>query len=529
MTQDTRKDPRAKIVSLNVRYKSATVDEFIENHSHDVSKGGIFIKTSTPFPQGTLLKFEIRLAGDQAVIAGVGRVVWKREPTQAGAEQPAGMGVKFIKIDESSRAVIDRLVGAKEGAGSAFTSELKGESGARTSKSTPPGGLTAKTASAAPPRPGKSTLLGVGANPAPGSAPPGKAGASAPPRPGASTLPGGTAAGGFFPKTNSEEEMPAPAERTMMKQAAELLEEALKGRAARWKRSARTRSLRARTPRAPTSPPRRLLRGSPRRETLPPPGAASAGGSVPPPSRPRRPPRSRKPRASGPLRAASERPAARSERPAAPVASPSQRWSRGARRPPRPRSRTTSSGPSRALAVGVLVFFMKPQLFGLGGGTAPTASATPVDTAPSASASESVPPTAPSDSAAVALTDAAAPETTDAAALAAADARPPSRRSPTSPPSLSPPRPRRPPPRRRGLGLPTAATATATPLRPRSPARRRRRRRLRRTRARSPRSRSPSRTTPRASIRRNEVGEARAEGVALRPIFGRRLMQDSGF
>jgi len=43
MTQDTRKDPRAKIVSLNVRYKSATVDEFIENHSHDVSKGGLEI------------------------------------------------------------------------------------------------------------------------------------------------------------------------------------------------------------------------------------------------------------------------------------------------------------------------------------------------------------------------------------------------------------------------------------------------------------------------------------------------------
>jgi hypothetical protein len=38
MNQDTRKDRRVKIVSLNVRYKSATVDEFIENHAHDVSR-----------------------------------------------------------------------------------------------------------------------------------------------------------------------------------------------------------------------------------------------------------------------------------------------------------------------------------------------------------------------------------------------------------------------------------------------------------------------------------------------------------
>jgi len=53
MAQDTRKDPRAKVLSMTVRYKSATVDEFIEHHSHDVSRGGIFIKTPSPFPPGT--------------------------------------------------------------------------------------------------------------------------------------------------------------------------------------------------------------------------------------------------------------------------------------------------------------------------------------------------------------------------------------------------------------------------------------------------------------------------------------------
>src|SRR6516225_7186033 len=130
MTEDTRKDKRAKIVSLNVRYKSATVDEFIENHSHDVSKGGIFIKTPSPFPPGTLLKFEIRLAGDQAVIAGVGRVVWKREASaSSGTDRPAGMGVKFIKVDDSSKTVIDKLVSTKSDAGRAFESEIAADVG----------------------------------------------------------------------------------------------------------------------------------------------------------------------------------------------------------------------------------------------------------------------------------------------------------------------------------------------------------------------------------------------------------------
>src|SRR5450755_2021624 len=110
MSEDTRKDPRTKFVSLNVRFKSATVDEFMENHSHDVSKGGIFIKTNSPFTSGTLLKFEIRLAADEPVIAGVGRVVWKREVAQSSTERPAGMGIKFIKVDEPSKQIIDRMV-----------------------------------------------------------------------------------------------------------------------------------------------------------------------------------------------------------------------------------------------------------------------------------------------------------------------------------------------------------------------------------------------------------------------------------
>src|SRR3954465_6147286 len=107
MGQETRKGPRAKVLTMTVRYKSATLDEFIEHHSHDVSRGGMFIKTGSPFPPGTLLKIEVRIAGDQRGMQGVGGVVWKRESGEAHDGSPAGMGVKFIKIDDASRSVID--------------------------------------------------------------------------------------------------------------------------------------------------------------------------------------------------------------------------------------------------------------------------------------------------------------------------------------------------------------------------------------------------------------------------------------
>jgi uncharacterized protein (TIGR02266 family) len=217
MTQDTRKDRRVKIVSLNVRYKSATVDEFIENHAHDVSRGGIYIKTGNPFPQGTLLKFEIRLASDQTVITGVGRVVWKREAAQG--EQPAGMGVKFIKVDDSSKVVIDRLVSTRSDAGKAFESELdptalpRSGSGAESMapQSSPAGTKRQMTphkpaSSAGPPPLSRSA--------APGSRP------SSPPRP--------VAPSPLFPKAMSGAPEAPKQEQTVMKQAAELLEEALR-------------------------------------------------------------------------------------------------------------------------------------------------------------------------------------------------------------------------------------------------------------------------------------------------------------
>jgi uncharacterized protein (TIGR02266 family) len=131
MAEGNRKDPRARVLNMTVRYKSATVDEFIENHSHDISRGGIFIKTRSPFPAGTLLKFEVRIAEDQKLMHGVGRVVWRREVDRAEESYPAGMGIKFIKTGEGAAELINQLVAAREGAESSF------DAGVRESVNTP--------------------------------------------------------------------------------------------------------------------------------------------------------------------------------------------------------------------------------------------------------------------------------------------------------------------------------------------------------------------------------------------------------
>jgi uncharacterized protein (TIGR02266 family) len=105
---DARKDRRT-LLSLKIRYKSATLEDFIERYSMDISRGGVFIKAKKPLAVGTLLKFEFMLQDQSTLIHGVGRVVWRRDEAEADAHNPAGMGIKFIKMDPESRAVVQRI------------------------------------------------------------------------------------------------------------------------------------------------------------------------------------------------------------------------------------------------------------------------------------------------------------------------------------------------------------------------------------------------------------------------------------
>jgi uncharacterized protein (TIGR02266 family) len=113
---DARKDKRT-LLSLKIRYKSATLEDFIERYSIDISRGGVFIKAKKPLAVGTLLKFEFMLQDQSTLIHGVGRVVWRREQSEADSHNPSGMGIKFIKMDPESRSVVQRI------------SELRGEPG----------------------------------------------------------------------------------------------------------------------------------------------------------------------------------------------------------------------------------------------------------------------------------------------------------------------------------------------------------------------------------------------------------------
>ncbi len=145
----SRKNPRAH-VTLVARYRSPTAFEFVKEQCFDLSAGGMFIKSPAPAPAGTLIKLECDLDGGSGTIRGVARVVWLRELETD--DQPAGMGVKFVKLEAGGREAIQAILkqlGAAERADGQSSAPPPRSSSARPAEAPLPAPF-AKTPSAAP-------------------------------------------------------------------------------------------------------------------------------------------------------------------------------------------------------------------------------------------------------------------------------------------------------------------------------------------------------------------------------------------
>jgi uncharacterized protein (TIGR02266 family) len=96
---DGRRNAR---VTINKEFES--FDQFIQEYVTNISRSGVFIRTSTPLPIGTEvdLRFTV-IMDDIETIEGIGRVV--RVETN-----PAGMGVVFEKLSEYSSKLIEKLL-----------------------------------------------------------------------------------------------------------------------------------------------------------------------------------------------------------------------------------------------------------------------------------------------------------------------------------------------------------------------------------------------------------------------------------
>jgi uncharacterized protein (TIGR02266 family) len=97
---------------MRIKLKYPDIDTFVQKYAVNISRGGIFIATKQPKPIGTYVRFEFLLsdAGQSSIIRGEGQVQWTKDFDPANPGKPHGMGVKFMRLDAESQAVVDRAL-----------------------------------------------------------------------------------------------------------------------------------------------------------------------------------------------------------------------------------------------------------------------------------------------------------------------------------------------------------------------------------------------------------------------------------
>ena len=100
---DEPSSTESNAITLRIKFKSASLDEFIGRYGVDVSPGGIFIRTKQPIEVGTSLQFDFTLADGTPLLAGLGTVAWVRESDPARANNVPGMGLRFDKLVPESQ------------------------------------------------------------------------------------------------------------------------------------------------------------------------------------------------------------------------------------------------------------------------------------------------------------------------------------------------------------------------------------------------------------------------------------------
>jgi len=94
------RESRRLLREAAVRLTAPGQDGELSGLTRDIATGGMFVSTPTPMPVGTSTHFVLQLGSDDepADVEGEATVVWVR-PEAGGADQPAGMGMQFSRVE----------------------------------------------------------------------------------------------------------------------------------------------------------------------------------------------------------------------------------------------------------------------------------------------------------------------------------------------------------------------------------------------------------------------------------------------
>ena len=95
MSEEGRERRETGRAGLQLPIEYDRLNAFLSDYTHNISRGGTFIRTDRPLEVGTALSFRIR-APDLGELLLRGVVRWAVDAGDAGDDRPAGMGIAFL-------------------------------------------------------------------------------------------------------------------------------------------------------------------------------------------------------------------------------------------------------------------------------------------------------------------------------------------------------------------------------------------------------------------------------------------------
>lgn len=110
MNQQSPERRKHQRVSTEILIKYSNADRFFTDYIQNISRGGIFVPTHTPLPEGTRLSITFSLPHCEQSITTEGTVIRSLRADPENNVGPSGMGIQFGKLDEEAQKLIDAYV-----------------------------------------------------------------------------------------------------------------------------------------------------------------------------------------------------------------------------------------------------------------------------------------------------------------------------------------------------------------------------------------------------------------------------------
>ena len=104
----TREEQRIK-KTLSLSYKNQ--ESFVDAYTSNIGKGGLFIKTANPLPEGESFILKLKLPGLVDTLKINCIVVWVNKD-ESNPDMPVGMGLRFVDMDQNERLMLDKYIGS---------------------------------------------------------------------------------------------------------------------------------------------------------------------------------------------------------------------------------------------------------------------------------------------------------------------------------------------------------------------------------------------------------------------------------